>query len=88
MIKEIKYLIYTVTISGFIFFILNFYLSEENKKNSYRSINNFENKIFNYSESLHVLKSDTDNIIEYVDFSLNKNKKKYKFWELIIDNEK
>ena len=88
MIKELKYFLYVVTIIGFIFFILNYYFSDENKKNSYRSTKIFDSKILKYSKTMQVLESDTENIVEYVENTFNKDKKKYKFWELIIDNDK
>ena len=88
MIKELKYFLYTITIISFIFFILNYYFSDENKKNSYRSTKIFDTKIVKYSETLQTLESDTENIVEYVENTFNKDKKKYKFWELIIDNDK
>tara|TARA_B110001454_G_C12437452_1_gene316330 strand:- start:204 stop:470 length:267 start_codon:yes stop_codon:yes gene_type:complete len=88
MIKELKYSLYTITIISFIFFTLNYYFSDENKKNSYRSTKNFDNKIVNFSKTLPNLESDTENIIEYVEYNRSKDKQKYKFWELIIDNEK
>ena len=68
--------------------MLNYYFSDENKKNSYRSTKIFDNKIVKYSKTLENLESDTENIVEYVENTFNKNKKKYKFWELIIDNDK
>ena len=88
MIKELKYLLYTITIISFIFFILNYYFSEKKKKNSYRSTKIFDTKIVKYSETLQTLESDTENIVEYIENTFNKDKKKYKFWELIIDNDK
>ena len=88
MIKELKYFLYTVIIISFIFFILNYYFSDENKKNSYRSTKIFDTKIVKYSETLQTLESDTENIVEYIENTFNKDKKKYKFWELIIDNDK
>jgi len=88
MIKELKYFLYVITIVGFIFFILNYYFSDENKKNSYRSTKIFDTKIVKYSETLQTLESDTENIVEYIENTFNKDKKKYKFWELIIDNDK
>jgi|TARA_B110000116_G_scaffold106313_1_gene92504 cell shape-determining protein MreC len=88
MIKELKYFLYTITIISFIFFILNYYFSDENKKNSYRSTKIFDTKIVKYSETLQTLESDTENIVEYIENTFNKDKKKYKFWELIIDNDK
>ena len=88
MIKELKYFLYTITIISFIFFILNYYFSDKNKKNSYRSTKIFDTKIVKYSETLQTLESDTENIVEYIENTFNKDKKKYKFWELIIDNDK
>ena len=88
MIKELKYFLYLITIVSFIFFMLNYYFSDENKKNSYRSNKVFDNKIIKYSKTLQILESDTENIVEYVENNFNKDKKKYKFWELIIDNDK
>ena len=88
MIKELKYFLYVITIISFIFFILNYYFSDENKKNSYRSTKVFDSKIVKYSKTLQILESDTENIVEYVENTFNKDKKKYKFWELIIDNDK
>ena len=88
MIKELKYFLYVITIISFIFFILNYYFSNENKKNSYRSTKIFDSKIVKYSETLQILESDTENIVEYIENTFNKDKKKYKFWELIIDNDK
>ena len=88
MIKELKCFLYTITIISFIFFILNYYFSDENKKNSYRSTKIFDTKIVKYSETLQTLESDTENIVEYIENTFNKDKKKYKFWELIIDNDK
>ena len=88
MLKELKYFLYTITIISFIFFILNYYFSDENKKNSYRSTKIFDTKIVKYSETLQTLESDTENIVEYIENTFNKDKKKYKFWELIIDNDK
>ena len=65
-----------------------YYFSDENKKNSYRSTKVYDSKIIKYSKTLQILESDTENIVEYVENNFNKDKKKYKFWELIIDNDK
>ena len=88
MIKELKYFLYAIIIVCFVVFILNYYFSDENKKNSYRSTKIFDTKIVKYSETLQILESDTENIVEYIENTFNKDKKKYKFWELIIDNDK
>ena len=88
MIKELKYVLYLFVIFLFIFFTSKYYFSDENKKKSYRSSKNFNNKIDNYLANIIVLESDTENIIDYVENSKNQNKKKYLFWELLTDNEK
>ena len=83
MLKEIKYLIFIVIISLFIFFTANYYFSDENIKNSYRSYNNIDEKIKIYSKKLPLLKNDTENIIEYVKQTDKKKKKKFNFWKLL-----
>ena len=88
MIKELKYFFYIFAIAFFIIFIVNYYFSDENKKNSYRSIKLFEKKIIEYNSKLQTLESDTDAIIDYVENTKNKDKKKYKFWELLFDDKK
>ena len=86
MIKEIKYLVFIILISLFLFFTIRYYFSDENKKKSYRSLSNIDTKINNYVKNLPILKSDTQNIIEYVE-ETNSNKKKYNFWKLLESNE-
>ena len=88
MIKELKYFSYIFTIAFFIIFIVNYYFSDENKKNSYRSIKLSEKRIIEYSSKLEILESDTDTIIDYVENTKNEDKKKYKFWELLFDDKK
>ena len=76
MIKELKYFFYIFTIAFFIIFIVNYYFSDENKKNSYRSIKLFEKRIIEYSSKLQTLESNTDKIIDYVENAKSKDKKK------------
>ena len=83
MLKELKYFFSILIIFIFIFFIGRYYFSDQNKKNIYRSINKMDKNIEKLSENLHILKSDTDNIIEYIENDKTKKKKKYYFWELI-----
>jgi len=83
MLKEIKYLIFIVIIALFLFFTGKYYFSNENIKNSYRSYNNIDQKIKDYSKNLPLLKSDTENIIEYVKQTDKKKKKKFNFWKLL-----
>ena len=87
MLKEIKYILFIFLIFQFLFFIGRYYFSENYKKKSYRSLNNINEKINTYAEKLHILESDTENIIEYVDQSKEKKKKKFKFWKLINSDE-
>ena len=86
MIKEIRYLIFILIICLFLFLISRYYFSDANKKNSYRSLKNIDEKINTYAEKLPVLEDDTKNIIEYVEQSNNK-KKKFNFWKLLESNE-
>ena len=58
MLKEIKYLIFIIVISVFIFFTGRYYFSDENLKNSYRSYKNNDEKIKLYSENLPILEND------------------------------
>ena len=87
MLKELKYFFYILTIFVFILFIVKYYFSDENKKNLYRSISKIDQNIKKLSENLVILKSDTENIIEYVENDKNKKKKKYYFWELLLNND-
>ena len=87
MIKEIKYLLFTLVIILFLFFSGKYYFSETNKKNSYRSLNTIEQKIDIFADKLPVLEDDTKNIIEYVEQSNKKKKKKFNFWKLLESNE-
>ena len=87
MLKEIKYLIFIFIICLFLFLSGRFYFSETNKKNSYRSLQNIDQKINTYSKKKPVLKDDTKNIIEYIEQSSTKKKKKFNFWKLLETNE-
>tara|TARA_B000000475_G_C15773576_1_gene356337 strand:+ start:117 stop:377 length:261 start_codon:yes stop_codon:yes gene_type:complete len=86
MFKEIRYLIFIFIICLFLFLISRYYFSDTNKKNSYRSLKNIDEKINTYVEKLPILEDDTKNIIEYVEQSNNK-KKKFNFWKLLETNE-
>ena len=87
MFKKIKYLIFIFII--ILFLILNgkYYFSDTNKKNSFRSLNEINKKIDVYSKKIPILEDDTKNIIEYVDQSTSKKKKKFNFWKLLEENE-
>ena len=83
MLKEIKYLIFIVIIGLFLFFTCRYYFSDENIKKSYRSYKNIDEKIKIYSMDLPILENDTQNIIEYVNQTNKKKKKKFNFWKLL-----
>ena len=87
MFKEIKYLIFILIICLSIFLTGKYYFSDNNKKNSYRSFKQNNEKIQNFSKKLVLLSTDTDDIVEYVEKIINKNKKNYNFWKLINTNE-
>ena len=87
MLKELKYLLYLFVIILFFFISLRYYFSDDNKKNSYRSLKKVDEKIINYSQNIILLKSDTIDIVEYVEKTIDKNKKNYNFWKLINNNE-
>ncbi|MFL2851717.1 MAG: hypothetical protein ACJZ76_01800 [Candidatus Pelagibacter sp.] len=87
MFKEIKYLIFISIIILFLFLIGKYYFSDTNKKNSYRSLNNINEKINIFAEKLPILEDDTKDIIEYVEQSNNRKKKNFNFWKLLGPNE-
>ena len=87
MLKELKYLLYLLVITSFFFLSLKYYFSDDNKKNSYRSYKQVDEKIISYSQNIILLKSDTIDIVEYVEKTIDKNKKNYNFWKLINNNE-
>jgi|TARA_X000001036_G_C20345296_1_gene670251 hypothetical protein len=87
MIKEIKYFVFTLIIILFLFLTGKYYFSDNNIKKSFRSFNDIDNRINIYAEKLPILESDTENIIEYIDQSNNKKKKKFNFWKLLESNE-
>ena len=87
MLKEIRYLLFTIMICLFIFFTGKYYFSDTNKKNSYRSLNSLNEKINTYAKKLPILKDDTKNIIEYVEQSNNNKRKRFNFWKLLESNE-
>ena len=87
MLKELKYLLYLFVIILFFFLSLKYYFSDNNKKNSYRSLKKVDDIIINYSKNIILLKSDTLDIVEYAEKTIDKNKKKYNFLELIDNSE-
>ena len=87
MFKEIRFLIYVIVIIFFTFFTAKYYFSDTNKKKSFRALSEIDEKIKIYAEKLPILEDDTKNIIEYVEQTNNKKKKKFNFWKLLENNE-
>ena len=87
MLKEIKYSIFIFIIFLFLFLTGKYYFSDNNKKNSYRSLNKIDQRIESFVDKLPVLEDDSKNIIEYVEQSNIKKKKKFNFWKLLDTNE-
>ena len=87
MLKEVKYAVYLLTIFFFIFFVIKFYLSEDNIKWSNKVIFQYQDTLDKKFISLPLLKDDTKDIIEYTneieDFN---NKKQRKYWNLGKDD--
>jgi cbb3-type cytochrome oxidase subunit 3 len=86
MLKELKYLLFLLAITVFFILSLKYYFSDDNKKNSYRSYKKIDKRISDYSKKIILLENDTTNIVEYVEKSKDKNKKK-NYWDLINNNE-
>jgi len=89
MLKEVKYVVYLLTIFFFTFFVIKFYFSENNIKWNNKVILQYQNIFDKKFISLPIIKDDTNDIIEYTneidDF---KNKKQRKFWDLLKTSEK
>ena len=87
MIKELKYLFFLIVIFFFIFFTVRFYFSDENIKKSYRSSSILDEKIKETENNLVLLKNDTENIIEFVEYKNSNKTKKFSFWDLLYNYE-
>jgi len=89
MLKEVKYVVYLLTIFFFIFFVIKFYLSENNIKLSNKVMLQYQNELDKKFNNLPIIKDDTNDIIEYTnEIEEFKNKKQRKFWDLLKTNEK
>ena len=82
-----KYLVLIFIICLFLFLTGRYYFSDINKRNSYRSINTIDEKINSYAQKLPILEDDTKDIMEYVEQSNTKKKKKFNFWKLLENDE-
>tara|TARA_Y100000591_G_scaffold302425_1_gene297476 strand:+ start:7323 stop:7586 length:264 start_codon:yes stop_codon:yes gene_type:complete len=82
MLKEIKYLVFFLVIILFFFSTINFYISDENKKKTFRNLSSIDEKINIYQTKIPIIIKDTDNIVKYLSKEDILNKKKYSFWDL------
>ena len=89
MLKEIKYVVYLLTIFFSIFFVIKFYLSENNIKLSNKVMLQYQNELDKKFNNLPIITDDTNDIIEYTnEIEKFKNKKQRKYWDLLKTNEK
>ena len=88
MYKKIKNIFFLITFISFIFFVTNYYFSEQNFIFTNKSRSSYLVTLSNGQNNLPVLKNDTNNIIVYkTDLEEFKKKKKKRLWEkLISDN--
>ena len=85
MLKKAKNIFYLVTFFIFIISITSFYFSDQNVSKTNKSRSIYLVDLYNDTQNLPLLKNDTGDIIEYRDDIeiYRKNKKNYKFWDLI-----
>ena len=83
MLKEIKYFIFFLVIIIFIFFSIKYYISDENKKKTFRNLSLIDKNISIYESKLPIISNDTKEIVKYLNNDKNINKKKYFFWDLL-----
>ena len=89
MLKEVKYVFYLLTIFFFIFFVIKFYFSENNIKQTNNVILQYQNELDKKFNDLPIIKNDTNDIIQYTDeIEEFKKKKQRKFWDLLKTDEK
>ena len=82
MKKELKYLL-LISLPLIVFgAVVNFYFSDQNKKNFFRYQNTIDKRLEKYKNDLKVLENDTKNIIEYIEEN-DDNKKEFNFWKLL-----
>ncbi len=87
MLKEVKYFIFFTVIILFIFFSVKFYISDNNKKKTFRNLTLIDDNLNNYETKLPKMFNDTDNIVKYLNNEDSSNKKKYSFWDLLKSDD-
>ena len=85
MSKKIVNIILLTFFSSFVFFITNYYFSEENVTMVNKSRSFYSSSLNNFAENLPVLRNNTNNVIIYInDLEDFKNKRKKRAWENLI----
>ena len=82
-------LIMSLMIILFVYFILNYYLSNKNIKAKNYNRSNINQILKEKISNLPVIENDTNNVIEFKDVlknDINENKKR-SFWDLLKKNE-
>ena len=84
MLQNIKKTFYLIFFSFFVFFVIKYYLSEQNIIFTNKSRSSYA---VNTNKNLILLKNDTNNIIVYKnDLEEFKKKRKKRLWEKLISN--
>ena len=87
MLKEIRNVVYLLTIFFAIFFVTKFYLSENNINLSKRVVLQHQKELATKFSDLPIIKSDTSDIIEHTnEVEIFLSKKPRFFMNLIKDN--
>ena len=87
MLKEVRNVVYLLTIFFAIFFVTKFYLSENNIERSNRVILQHQKELANKFSDLPIIKGDTNDIIEYTnEVEIFLSKKPRFFMNLIKDD--
>lgn len=82
MKKELKYFLFILLPLIVFGVVINFYFSDQNKKNFFRYHITIDKRVEMYKNDLEVLENDTKNIIEYIEEN-DDNKKEFSFWKLL-----
>ena len=83
MFYKIRNFLFLLIFFVYISFICIYYISDENKKKIYLNRLTINDNKQNKDYSIHFLKNDTNNVIDYFSSELEEKKiKKRYFWEL------
>ena len=87
MYKNIKNIFFLLPVIIFLFLVIKHYFSEQNLMLTNKSRSTYILSLNKYSNIIPLLKSDTNNIIIYMnDLEKFNNKRKKRVWEKLIEN--